>query len=884
MSILAVYRETFSITPMVARLPEGLSLWELAAKMPGLPQDFAARGVICINGRRVQRSAWHLITPKPSCRGIPVEVTFHAPAMGGDDGGKQVFALVASLALTVATGGILGGSLATAGGWFAKGSLSAAFLGAGVSLAGSLVISALSAPPIEEQQSGASSENEGASSANGNVLEANGAIPRVIGLRKVFPPLACEPLTYFDGPDEVVEAVYCLAGPHQLSDIRIGAASIADMGVEYEMREGWPGDARLTLTSRQARTERIQTELRGHATSDEDGRALDLRSGDLAAALPQPYTTATRDGQDEQLLHLAFAQGLHLKGSDSDLLRVPLRVRIRLIGAGSWIDLPELHFQAANIRQIRATIALVWTSAPAQAPSAANTEGFVEARRFAPGQSLSPVQPNFAAHSYFGTTGPAWMDAGNLGGTGVKHVECDRFTARIILDPAVFPRGRYEIEIRRGAAFLADTYVAATYKVSSDIWDLFGYQGTPGQIVQSRDGIADSLYLLRSVSIWNQHPVPHDKCALIAVRARNKALDQVSCMAGGFVRDWDGTDWRDWTVTDNPAPHLRDIFAGSLNAKPVPLALMDDTDLLAWRADCTARGLTCNHLSEDQSVGDATGIVSSCGYARPRMSDRFGVVRDYDRSGDSPVQIFTPRNSAGFSWSRAFPDLPDGFRVNFRDADRDYEPRQMSVARPGHIGPLGVTEQVTYQGLVTEADVRARAEYDLRQPEQRGTFYSLTAPAESIVCRRGSLVGVSHDMLTKWMGQARVAAVTFDGVGDVTTITLDADVTTVNEPDMHAVTNMHDIVDMHMVGQSSGVIIRGTDGPQAARALTNASGAGSVLTLAAPMPADQIGPEDLVTVGLAGSELLRLIVLEIEPRENLEASLTLVDEAQELFS
>lgn len=883
MTILAVYRETFDITPRVARLPEGLTLWELAAKMPGLPHDFSGRGVICINGKRVARQAWHLITPKPSFRGIPIEVTFHAPAMGGGEGrGKQVFALVASLALTALTGGILAGKFATAGGLFAKGTISAAFLGAGVSLAGSLLISALSAPPIEQQRAKARA-NEGAASAQGNVLEPNGAIPRVIGQRKVFPPLACEPLTYFDGPDEVVEAVYCLAGPHLIEDVRIGAADIAGMGVEYELREGWPGDARITLSRRQSRTESVQAELRGHAIDADDGRALDLTSGDLAAALPQSYTLATRDGPDEQLLHLTFGQGLHEQGSGSVRIRVPLRIRIRLAGGGAWINLPELHFQAANIRQMRATIALVWSGA-AVSPAAANPEGFVEARRFSPGQTNAPAQPDFVADSYFGATGDAWMDASNLGSTGVARIECDRYTARILLDPAIFPRGRYEVEVTRGAAFKAATYSAAGYTVGGVVWDLFGYQGTPGQIVQSRDGIADSLYLLRSVSIWNDHPVPHDKCALIAVRARNKALEQVSCTAGGYVPDWDGSGWRDWKVTDNPAPHLRDIFAGGLNAKPVPLDLMDNDDLLGWRADCTARGLTCNHLSEDQSVGDAAGIVASCGYARPRMSDKFGVVRDYDRSGEGPVQIFTPRNSAGFSWSRAFPDLPDGFRVNFRDASRDYEPRQLNVARPGHIGPLRVTEQVTYEGLVSASDITIRARYDLQQPQFRGTFYNLDAPAESIVCRRGSLVGVIHDSLTKWMGEGRVVSADFNGAGSVTAITLDAEVPVVNELDMHGIANMHAVADMHAVGQRSGIVLRGPDGPQAARRLTNATGAAHRLELADPMPAHLVGPDDLVGVGRFGSEMLRLIVLEIEPRENLEASLTLVNEGQELFA
>jgi hypothetical protein len=65
--------------------------------------------------------------------------------------------------------------------------------------------------------------------------------------------------------------------------------------VEYEVREGWPGEAPITLAQRQGRTETIQTELRGHLVLDTDGRTLDTQSGDLSAALPQPFNTQAEE-------------------------------------------------------------------------------------------------------------------------------------------------------------------------------------------------------------------------------------------------------------------------------------------------------------------------------------------------------------------------------------------------------------------------------------------------------------------------------------------------------------------------------------------------------------------------------------------------------------
>jgi hypothetical protein len=881
MTILAVYREPFGFEPRVAHLPEGLSLAELAGRMPDLPDDFDQRGTICINGKPIRRDAWGMVKPKPKANGVPVEVTFHATPMGGgDDGGKQVFALVASLALVALTGGIAAGGIKALG--IKGGTFLSRFVAAGVGIVGSLALSALSSPPVARQNNRDAGQitNEGAASAAGNVLEPNGAIPRVIGERKVFPPLAAEPLTYFDGRDEVVEAVFALAGPHRIRDIKVGAAPIESVGVEFETREGWPGDRRLTLVSRQSRTEAMQQELTAHSVSDTDGRTIESTTGSITDALPAPYVAVTRDAPDEQWLHITFPQGLHSNGSSTEQIRVPIRLRIRLAGTTTWRNLPELHFQAANLRQLRATIKLEWSNDPAVSPGAAPGEGFVEARRFSPAQTLAPINTAWTADAWFGASGDAWMDAGNLGTTGVLFTEMSRYTARFVLGTSSFPRGRYEVEIMRGSAFNAATYAPATYQQSGVVWDLFGIQGSPGQIVRTRNGLVDTLFLLRSVSIWNEAPVQTDELALIAVRARNRALESVSCMAGGYVPDWDGTAWRNWTVTDNPAPHLRDVMAGALNSNPVPGVLLDDASFLTWRS----AGWKCNALIEDQSVADVANVIAGCGYARPYMSEVYGVVRDYDRSAEAPVQLFTPRNSRGFSPSKAFAKVPDALRVSFRDASRDYEPRQIIVPRPGFIGTPRLMEQVTYEGPVTEAEVRARALYDQKVAVERSTFYSLEAPAEAIVARRGDLVAVQHDLISALSGSGRVVGWTANNAGLVDAVQLDSAVEVINEPAVLAVTDVLAVPDVLKLGLSSGVVIRGASGPATARALSNATGTTDVLQFATPIAATEVFEGALVAVGPRGSETLRLIVFAIEPQEDFTASLTLVDEAPQIWT
>lgn len=885
MTILAVYREFGSLARPEARLlPEGVSLGELRRHMSCLPHDFDTRGVICINGRPVYRSAWERITPKPSHNGVPVEITFHATPMGGGkgkEGGKNILAIVAGIALTALTGFVAGGGLATKFGFgaaFAKGGIGALLAGAGVSLVGSLLLSALVPPPTI--QTGKTINNAGPASAEGNVLEPNGPIPRVLGERKVFPPLACEPFTYFDGPDEVVEAIYVLAGPHRLQDIRVGAAPIASLAdVEFEAREGFPGEMPLELVQRQARTDQRNVELRGHTVSPDDGRTLESPTGDQTVALPQRMTVATRNAPDEQWLHLVMPAGLNKNASDSDRLRVPVRVRIRQLGAATWTVLPELHFSAATPRQLRATIKLIWRSDATTSPGASVTEGWVEALVAAPAQSLAPVTDAFAADAYFDDgSGDAWMNSSNLGTTRVNRVVLDRYTAAFYLDTAVFPKGRYEIEIMRGAAIQNSVWSSSAYTVSGTVRDLFAYAGSPAQIPQTRNGVADTIVLARSVSIWNEAPLTGGDLAIIAVRARNRQMDQVSCIAGGYVKDWDGTGWNTWSVTSNPAPHLRDIYCGRQNLDPVPDDVIDDDGLVSWRAACVDLNYRVNALIEDASVDDAARIVASCGYAKPYMSEVWGVVRDFDRSANVPVQIFTPRNSRGFQWTKAFSRMPEGFRVNFRDASRDYEQRQITVFAPGVSSDTGRLEQVTYEGLVTEAEVTAKALYDQAQMERRNIFYSFDAPAESIVCRRGSLVGLQHDSLSEWTGSGLVIDVQYDTSGLVTAIELDGIVRVANELDMHATTNLHAVADMHAVGRKTGVAIR-REGLRTVHPVSNPSGDTDTVTFSPPISATGLSEGVLCATGPLGTEVERLVVFSISPKEDLTATLTLVAEA-----
>lgn len=882
MTIAVIHRDPFSMAPHIYRLPHGETLADMAKRVTSLPAGWPRhdQDAICINGQPVPRGVWHMVRPKPTANGVPVEVTFHAAPMGGGDGGgKQIGLLVASLALTIVSVGISSGVLFPAlAGIKVAGSLTLAnVVAAAVLVGGSLALSVLAPSPTtpvaDEQRRQAVL---GSASAQGNILEPNASLPRVLGTRKIFPPFVTEPLVTYDGEDEIVEVVAALAGPHDLSDIRIANAPIDDIpGVEYETREGWPGYDPLGIVERYGRTSQINAELRGHSVSNDDGTKLQSQTGDIEDATPLPKILTTKKDQDEFLIGLNFPQGLFRQADDNDLLRVPIRLRIREVGETAWINLPEIHYRAARIGERRTTIRLTWRDGSVGSSSAA-TAGWVEARVRSPGQSVTPTTSDWVAASYFDAdTGAAeYVDSTNIPTTDVINTILSQHVAEFSLDTATFPKGRYEVEIRRGYAFRDAQYSASSYQLASVNRDFFWYQGSNATIYQTKDGLADKLYIVRANAIWNEAPVRGGDVALIAVRARNVTVDQLSTVASGYVRDWDGSAWTDWKTTSNPAPHMRDILTGLLSAAPIHPDIIDDSSLTTWRAE----GWNCNAIIDGMSVSEAARIVGGTGFARLYQSEVWGVVRDYDRSAEDPVQIFTGHNSSGFKFNKAFPKLPDGYRATFADAADDYEPRQIV-----HPADATDTEQVTIEGLVNESEVRDRLDYDIKVLRNRMAFYSWEAPADAIKCRRGSLVGVAVDVLQSHTGSGRIADWELDGSGDITAVYLD------NEPEILDADAWADITDLSavenvaLIGARSGLVIRRSGGSVTTHEIATTSADGR-LDLVTPAAVDGMQEGDMAAIGPLGKELRRLVVLEMKPRDGLTWTITAVaDKSTEIF-
>lgn len=921
--VAAIWRPPFGQSAaMVRTFGPDATVLDIVQSFGGLPVDFAERGSVRVGEHEIDRTRWHRVRLKPCAR---ISLHYALRAGGDDGGGKAVLGIVLAIATILTAGAITAFGIPWLG--VAAGSLTAKLIATGVSLAGSLLAAAITPPPTKPKSD--PREQDTTASLQGNLLAAGAPIPRVIGTRRLFPPLGAQPLTYRDGKDEVVEAFYCLAGPHDLSSIRLGDTPIADAeDVEYEVREGWPDDEPLSMVTRYAATKTPSLELSQHIVlGDEQDTLEQVRTGtdlrgdagvfglfgpqpaniaDPSKSVPKWHSVSSSPDGDEAWLHLVLPEGLQITSSPNQKQSIPFRLRMRASPSDLWINLPEIHFTSAASKEIKPQIILRWGD-PIDVVGFSANEGWTIAFKTVPGQPGPPATSGWQAHPSFssGAGGDA-IYAGVEGTSNVRRVQLGELTAMFFLDRTQIPKGRYQIEIKRGCSFVTGSLNKNTYSYGANVRDFFEYyqlggegisgaSGARAKIPRSRENVADRVYVVRVIAVYNQHPVDGGRVgpgmALIAVRARNRAIENLSVLASGYVRDWDGAGWTDWKTTSNPAPHFRDVMRGDLSPDPLDLDMIDDASLVEWRQACIEEGYTCDHIAEGDSGDEVMMILAACGYARPRASETWGVIRDYDRSNEEPVQVFTERNSRGVTMTKAFARLPDAIRAVWVEPEELDETREILVFREGREGVANpLIEEITYQGVADETQVRTRVEFDLKQAQLRSAFWSFSAPIEALRATRGDLIQLNHPVINQWQDSARIADVIHDD-GVITGLTLDADLQFWNEPDFFDVEDIFAVDDWFKIGLKTAIGIRRTDGSASVHSIAGSSSLRNHVDFAFPLAVvsdddgeSNIQTDCLVWIGPSNIVARRLVLAGASYDAQQTAALTTVDEAPELFA
>lgn len=435
----------------------------------------------------------------------------------------------------------------------------------------------------------------------------------------------------------------------------------------------------------------------------------------------------------------------------------------------------------------------------------------------------------------------AQTDVVVLGGAGERYYKMkDAFTVNYTFDVA---QGLYEVRARRTNAGDAD----------------FGPD-------DGRRRLSD-CYLQTITGYEQRRPItPPAPLAMTAMRVKatnqlNQTIEGITGTVQSVCLDWNGTTWVT-RPTRNPASLFRYVLQHPANAQAVTNSKIDLAALADWHDYCRASKFRFDAaITEQRPLWDVLADIAAAGRASPTLVDgKWSVIIDRPRT--TIAQHFTPHNSWGFEGTRALAKMPHGFRVQFFNAQKGYQPDERIVYRDGYSASNAtLLEGLTLPGVTDPDTVFKHARFHIAQLQLRPERYTLNVDIEHLVATRGDLVRITHDVPMWGLGSGRIKT-------RVSGTVLELD----------------EAVPMAASTQYT-IRIRLEDGSSITRTVASVGTAGlySTITLTSSVDTTQGKPGNLFMFGALNSESVEAIVLSIEPAENMTARLTLHDYAPAVY-
>lgn len=371
--------------------------------------------------------------------------------------------------------------------------------------------------------------------------------------------------------------------------------------------------------------------------------------------------------------------------------------------------------------------------------------------------------------------------------------------------------------------------------------------------------------------------IPNTNLARTAIRLQstgkiNGTVDGVNAIVQTMAHDWDRNENK-WIVraTSNPASLFGYVLTHPGNAYRIEQAdiysQIDVEALQSWHEYCDDNGLEFNSVvTQTQSVMDVLRDICAAGRASPTYVDgKWGVIVDRPRA--YVTQHFTPHNSWNFEASKVLPRLPDAFRITIPDEQRAYQANDIIVCNYGKtLQTAEVFEELSLPGVTNAYQAKRMARWHLAQLKLRPETYTLNVDFEYLVCTRGDLVRVSHDVPLWGVGTGRIKAKSGATLTLTEQVKLEAGKT-------------YQI----RVRLNTPSTVPGSDSALLTLAPITTTDLYSQVTLTQQVPST-VEVDNLFMIGEISQESQELIVLGVEPADNLTARLTLADYSPDIYS
>nr|WP_041756622.1 host specificity factor TipJ family phage tail protein [Bradyrhizobium sp. ORS 278] len=315
---------------VICEVPAGLSIAEILQLCAGSSgADFA----VYLGEHPIRAENYGRIRVKPGATVVVV------PRLQNNPVWRTVATVVIAVAALVAAPYLAPGIIAAAGAiGVTIAATTAIAIGAGViMLAGSLALNALF--PIRPPELSAQGSGAPLNSIQGANNQANpyGTVPVVLGRHRQSPFYGAKAYTEIVGNDQYLRLLFVLGyGPLQVESIQIGETAIGTYAdVQTELRQGYAGDAAVTLYPGQVDEQALSIALQNRADPPR-----------LTGHAPWSDSVVTSVDTDEIAVDFLAPSGINMtdsKGNDISW-SFTIEMRYRKVGAASWTTGPQTVF------------------------------------------------------------------------------------------------------------------------------------------------------------------------------------------------------------------------------------------------------------------------------------------------------------------------------------------------------------------------------------------------------------------------------------------------------------------------------------------------------------------------------------------------------------
>lgn len=386
------------------------------------------------------------------------------------------------------------------------------------------------------------------------------------------------------------------------------------------------------------------------------------------------------------------------------------------------------------------------------------------------------------------------------------------------------------------------------------------------------DRLINASYWTAIRSVRYTAPINFDNISGTAMRIKatdqlNGSVDSFNAIVSTTVKSYNPTT-NTWinAVSSNPADLFRHVLQCPAFAKAVSDNKIDLEKLKEWWVFCNDNNLTYNRIIDyETSIDDVLNDICAAGMATLSKADNvYSVIIDNER----PIikGLITPRNSWDYEGSITYPELPQGLRVEFRNADKGYETDERLVFRDGY----NENNATLYERLQFPSCTNADLAYwygkryfatAILQPET----HTFKMDFENLTFNRGDRITLVNDVILVGVGQGRIKELITSG-NTVTGFKID---------DMVVIPNTSNF----------GVRIRNGNGSgYTYHLLQTTVGQTDTFTFATPVDVEDAPIVGSLCAFVEDGKELDLIITQIQPGKDHTATVTAINYAPERFN